>query len=193
MGLSHLPHIKNVTAGSNKYDPVHSSIFEVYITVPEAIASAVPEADCTLLSEQITKVSGLSALQKMPESASQKFYGVDVSYLKPVLSETRAKFTIEFNLNLRNVTDNYVLKAFKEWGRLSYDLATGSRTLKSSYCADTFRIAQANRDGSVWRAFVFHDVMIEKIDGLNDLEYTNGDALKITVSFVSDYWDEDMA
>ena len=191
--LNHLPHITNVAAGVNKWDPVHSSIFEVLIAFPEGIKGMVPQEDEIILSQQVQTVTGLDVLQKMPDSDSQKFLGVDVSYLKPVLDKTRAEFSIKFNLNLRNKTDNYVLKAFKAWGSISYNLADGTRTLKESYCADNFRIAQANRDGSVWRAFVFHDVMITKIDGLAELDYTNAKAADITVHFVSDYWDEDLA
>ena len=35
--LNHLPHLKNVKAGINKWDPVHKSLFEVYFTLPEPL------------------------------------------------------------------------------------------------------------------------------------------------------------
>ena len=37
--ISHLPHIRSTKAGVNKWDPMHDSIFEVYFTLPDGIAS----------------------------------------------------------------------------------------------------------------------------------------------------------
>ena len=61
--ISHLPHIKNTKAGNNYYDPMHSSVFEVYFTVPTAIQDKFKE-DEAILTEQVVSVSGLDALQK---------------------------------------------------------------------------------------------------------------------------------
>jgi hypothetical protein len=191
--ISHLPHVKNVAAGRNKWDPVHPSLFELFFTLPPAIQGEFSNEDVQTLTQQVTKVSGLDALNKTAAAGSQKFYGVDVSFLKPVLDNTYAEITVELNLNLRNTTDNYVLKIFKAWGRLGYNLLDGTRAVKSQYCSDSMRIAQANRDGSIWRAFKFYDTMITSITGLETLDYTSSDAQKLTVKFRSDYWDEDLA
>ena len=81
--LTHLPHIRNVQSGINKYDPMHSAMYEVYFTLPEAIQSQFKD-DEAVLTEQVTEVSGLDALQKTVGAGSQKFMGVDVSFLNPV-------------------------------------------------------------------------------------------------------------
>lgn len=185
-----LPHIKNVQAGENKWDPVHNSIFEIAFTLPPTLGDFNTEEYITLLGEQVTKVSGLDALQRMPKANSQKFWGVDVSFLEPSMESTRADFSCEFNLNLRNRTDNYVLSVFKAWQKLSYDLADGTRTLKKDYCAATFTVNIANRAGEIWRTVKFYDVMIYEIGGLADLDFTDKSAAKITCKFVSDYWDD---
>lgn len=190
--MSHLPHIMNMQSGANKWDPVHNSIFEVQLAIPAALQSAFA-AEQELLIEQVTKVSGLDALQKMPVAGSQKFHGVDVSFLNPTLDNTYADLTLTFNLNLRNTNDNFVLRLFKEWGRLSYDLHSGARTLKSDYCSASMMIAEANRDGTIFRAYAFKDVMITGITNLNDLDYTSNEARTIDVSFRSDYWEEVLA
>jgi hypothetical protein len=190
--VSHLPHIKNTQAGNNFYDPMHSSIFEVYFTLPTALQSTFKD-DEAILTEQVFSVSGLDALQKTVSAGQQKFLGVDVSYLNPVLDNTFAELQIVFNLNIRNATDAYVLKVLKAWGKLGYDLSDGTRTLMADYVADNLRIAEANRDGTVWRSYVFHKVMLTGITGIDELNYTNMDARQVTVSFRSDWWDEDLA
>jgi hypothetical protein len=154
--ITHLPHIRNTQAGNNRYDPVHGAVYEVVFTLPERLTSAgFTEEYVKLLTEQVTDVSGLDALQKTVAAGSQKFFGVDASFLNPMLDNTYAEFTINLNLNLREATDNYVLKVFKAWEKLGYDLADGTRTLMADYCSDGLRINEANRDGTIWRYYSF--------------------------------------
>jgi hypothetical protein len=190
--LTHLPHIKNVQSGINKYDPMHSAMYEVYFTLPAAIQTQFKD-DEAVLTEQVTEVSGLDALQKTVGAGSQKFMGVDVSFLNPVLDNTYAELTINLNLNIRNATDAFVLKVFKAWEKLGYDLSDGTRTLMADYCTDNLRIAEANRDGTIWRSYIFHKVMLTGVTGLDSLNYTSNDARVLTVTFRADYWDEDLA
>lgn len=190
--LSHLPHIRNVQSGINKYDPNHKSIYEVYFTLPAAIQSEFKEDEATL-TEQVTQVQGLDILQKTTPAGEQKFFGVTVSYLNPVLDTTAADLTIVFNLNLRNVTDNFVLKVFRAWENLSYDLSDGTRSIKTEYISDNMRIAEANRNGEIWRAYIFHHIMLTGVTGLEDLDYSSNDARTLTCTFRADFWDDDMA
>lgn len=190
--LTHLPHVKNVQSGVNRYDPNHSSIFEVYFTLPEAIKSQFAE-DEAILTEQVVSVNGIAALMKNTAVNKQRFMGVDVSHSSPVLDETRATITIEFNLNLRNTTDNFVLKLFMAWKNLNYNLNDGTRTLKADYVADNLRIAEANRDGTIWRSYVFHDVFLGEVSGIDSLSYDDNEPRKLSVQFVADYWDDDLA
>ena len=190
--LTHLPHVRNIKSGVNRWDPNHSAVFEVYFTLPAAIQSQFAE-DEAILTEQVTQVSGLDALQKNTAVGKQRFMGVDVSHSQPVMDETRATITVEFNLNLRNVTDNFVLKVFKAWKNLNYNLADGTRTLMNDYMGDNLRVAEANRDGTIWRSYIFHDVLIGEVTGIDTLNYDDNEPRKLTVQFISDYWDDDMA
>lgn len=193
-GLNHLPHIQNVAAGRNKYDPVHSSIYEVYITLPAALQQIGQfKEDEVLLTEQVTTVQGLDVLQKTTETGEQNFLGATVSYLNPVLDSTAADITIEFNLNLRNVTDNYVLKIFRAWENLSYDLSTGARGIKTDYIVDDLRISEATRNGTVWRSYVFHHVMLKGVTGLDGLDYTSSEARRLQCTFRADWWEDEIA
>lgn len=191
---SYTPHIQAIKAGNSLdlYDPVHNSIFEVTFELPAAVTAAGFDSEyIRLLQEHVTEVSGLDALQKTPGAGSQKFMGVDVSYLNPYLDNTYADITITFNLNLRNNTDNYILKLFKAWATICYDLhGHVARGLKADYVCKEVTIAVANRDGSVWKNVEFFDVFITAITGLDSLSYGNNDAATLQVTFRSDYWKE---
>jgi len=188
--LNNTPHFRHVASGMNKYDPVHKSIFEVYFEIPKMLQSDF-QSDATILTQQVISVQGLDALQKTTAAGEQKFYGVTVSFLNPMLDTTAADITVNFNLNLRDVTDNFVLRLFKTWANLSYDVLDGTRTIKQDYICDCLRISEANRNGQVWRAFIFHNVMLTGITGLDDLDYSSNDARTLACTFRCDYWDYD--
>lgn len=190
--LTHLPHVRNIKTAVNRWDPVHSAVFEVYFSLPEAIKAEFTEEEA-LLTEQVISVAGLDAFHKNTPVGKQRFMGADVSHQGPVMDDTRANITIVFNLNLRDVTDNFVYKAFLAWKNLNYNLADGTRTLKRDYVADVMRIAEANRDGTVWRSVVLNDVLLENITGIESLDYSDNEPKQLTVTFWSDSWDMDIA
>lgn len=186
-----LPHISNIQAGANKWDPMISSVFRVEFKLPDIVRKAAGQDNEIILSEQVTDIAGLDALQKTPTAGQQKFLGVDVSFLNPVLDNTFADLTVNLNLNLKNVTDAYVLKVFKLWEKAGYDLITGARTLKKQYCG-SMKVYEANRNGIVWRVAWFHDVMLTGVTNIDSLDYTQNEARKLTCTFRSDYWTEEL-
>ena len=187
--LNHVPHVRSVEAGRNYYDPVNTAIFEVSFSFPGLISAAVKDK-VDLLTEQVTNVAGLDNLHKTPAAGQQKFFGADVSYLNPTLDNTYAEITIDFNLNLRSVTDNYVLDAFLQWRNLNYNLGNGARYLKKDYVAPFIEIKMANRDGTVYRVVKLWDVMLINITGLDSLDITSNESPKLQCTFRSDYWDD---
>ena len=188
-----LPHITNSQAGRNRWDPVHTNIFEVTFTIPEALRAQYG-ADEQILTEHVLKIDGLDMLHKGPGVESQKFMGTDRSYIKPKMDNTRAEIGVTLTLNLRNETDNYVYKLFKAWTKLGYDIATGERHLKKDYVADWLKVSIANRAGDIFQEVVFKDVMLsEGISNFNELAYETDAALEISVKFISDWWTETMA
>ena len=191
--VSHLPHIMNTKAGIDRQDPMHSAIFEVYFQLPLALKSIFGSEDEHTITEQVTDVDGLDQLQKVVGAGSQKFFGVDVSFLNPTMEQTFCEFTVNFNLNIRNHTDAWLLKIFKAWGNLGYNLQDGTRTLMDDYVSNSVRIAEANRNGEIWRSYVFRKVMVVNVTGLPSLNYTENEPRKLSVTFRADYWDEDLA
>ena len=187
--LSHVPHVRSVNAGINYYDPVNTAVFEVGFTFPGLIEGVIGD-DVKILTEQVTNVAGLDNLLKTPAAGQQKFFGADVSYLNPTLDNTYADITIDFNLNLRSVTDNYVFDAFMQWRNLNYNLGNGARYLKKDYVAPFIEIKIANRDGTVWRVVKLWDVLLTNITGLDSLDITSNESPKLQCTFRSDYWDD---
>ena len=189
-----LPHITNSEAGRNLYDPYHNCLFEVYFTLPAAIRAQFGQ-DEALLTEHVVKIEGLENLDKGPEaSVEQKFQGTTRTYLAPKMDNTSAELTVEFNLNLRNGVDNYIYKVFKAWKNLNYDLETGTIVLKKDYVAEWMRVCVANRAGDVIKEVIFKDIMLSgNVDGLGSLDYSNNEAVNITVKFKSDWWKETIA
>lgn len=187
--LNHVPHVRSVEAGRNYYDPVNTAIFEVRFSFPGLISAAVKDK-IDLLTEQVTNVGGLDNLHKTPAAGQQKFFGADVSYLNPTLDNTYAEITMDFNLNLRSVTDNYVLDAFMQWRNLNYNLGNGARYLKKDYVAPFIEIKMANRDGTVYRVVKFWDVMLTGVSGFDSLDITSNESPKLQCTFRSDYWDD---
>jgi hypothetical protein len=188
-----LPHITNSEAGRNLYDPVFKNIFEVYFTLPTPLQAQFGK-DTELITEHVTKLSGLGALNRAPGTGTQKFMGTDRTYINPKLDSTSAEIEVTLNLNLRNKTDNYIYKLFRAWAYLGYNQDTGERHLKKDCCADFLKISIANQAGDIYREIVFRDVMIngDLGGGHEDVDYDSTDALELTVKFKSDWWKETM-
>lgn len=185
-----LPHIKNSTAGVERFDPVHKSMFEVTFTLPDALTNEFADMP-VLMTQHVLSVDGLGALYQAPSVEQQKFMGTDRSYIKPTVDSTKAEITIKFSLNLRNSNDNYILNVFRAWAALGYNIATGKRSLKKDYCAKWMTVDIANREGDIYQSISFKDIMINgpiEMDGA--LDYTDGGALELSVKFVSDWWKE---
>lgn len=187
-----LPHITNSQAGVNKWDPVHTNIFEVYFSLPEALRAQFGQ-DEALITEHVLSISGLGSLNRAPGVSQQKFMGTDRSYINSKLDNTFAEITVKLTLNLRNDVDNFIYKLFRAWAALGYDQNTGARHLKKDYCADYLKVSIGNRAGDIYHEVLFKDVMINgDLTGLDELNYDATDALELEVKFVSDWWQETM-
>lgn len=191
--VSHLPHVSNTKVWRDRWDPMHSSIFSVEFTVPFVLRGEYDSEEMCVLSLQVLSVEGLDGLQKSVGIYTQKYLGTDVAFFNPKIDNTTIDFNITFNLNLRNVSDAYVYKIFKEWYNLMYDMATGVRAIKDMCCAETMNIYEANRDGTIWRQITFRNVFVTSIQGMNSLDYTSSDPRILSVGLHADYWEEILA
>lgn len=187
--VSHFPHIKNVKVARERWDPMHSSMFLISFVVPAMMKGEFNEDELQILSQQVISVSGLDNLQKPLTTFQQKYLGVTKTYVVPYLDNTSVDFSITFNLNIRDYSDAYVVKLFKQWMNIIYSMSTGVYSLNAQHTAD-MTILEANRDGTVWRQLILKDCFPTNITGLDSLDYSVSDPRQLTVSFHSDYWDE---
>ena len=185
-----LPHITNSKAGVNRWDPVHSNLFEVRFTLPEVLKAEFGQ-DEALITEHVLSIGGLDAIHRTAGTGQQKFMGTTRTFIQPGVEDTSAELTVTFSLNLRgeNGTDNFIYRLFKAWSRLGYDINTGAKVLKRNYCADWLEVKIANRAGDVYEDVIFKDVMVkESISGPAEYNYETLDALTLEVKFASDWW-----
>lgn len=191
--ISRAPHLTNTHVGMERWDPMHSSMFAVIFTVPFVLRGEYNTEELRILSEQIYSIDGLDNINKTVGLYTQKYLGTDVAFFDPKVNNTTIDFNIIFNLNIRDGNDAFVYKLFKEWFSLMYDLPTGVRAIKDMVCAENMTILEANRDGTVWRQIVMHNVFVTAISGMNSLDYTASDPRQLTIAFHADYWDETIA
>jgi hypothetical protein len=185
-----LPHITNSQAGVNRWDYTPSNIFEVYFTLPEALRADFGQ-DEAIITEHVQKIDGLDAIHKTAELVEQKFMGTTRSFIKGSIDNTSADLTVDFALNLRNGTDNFIYRLFKAWSKLGYDINTGERSLKQDYLADWLRVKIANRAGDVYEDVIFKDVMLAgPVEGVGSYDYNSDDVLTLSVKFRSDWWSD---
>lgn len=183
-----LPHITNSQAGVNRWDYTPTNIFEIVFTIPEALRAQFGQ-DEAVITEHVQKIDGLDALHKTADTVQQKFMGTSRTFIKGSIDDTSAELSVDFALNLRNGTDNFIYKLFKAWARLGYNILTGERELKKDYCADFLNVKVANRAGDVYEDIVFKDVMLNgSPEGLGTYDYNSDDVVNLTVKFKSDWW-----
>ena len=187
--VSHLPHIKNVKAAIERWDPIYQSIFLVAFTVPPPLIGEYNQDELQILSQQVESISGLDNLNMAVQITTQKYLGLDVAFFNPTIENTGIDFTILFNLNLRDVSDAYVFKIFKQWIRLIYNMSTGVHALKHM-CTGQMTVLEANRDGTIWRQVVLKNVIPTEVKGLETLDYSSQEIRHLSVTFHADYWDE---
>lgn len=188
--ISHAPHITNTKVGLERWDPMHSSMFAVIFTVPFVLKGEYDTEEMRILSQQIYSVEGLDGINKTVGLYTVKYLGTDVAYFDPKIQNTTIDFNITFNLNIRDGNDAFVYKLFKEWFSLMYDITTGVRAIKDMCCAENMTILEANRDGTVWRQIIMHNVFVTAISGMNSLDYTSSDPRQLIIGFHADYWEE---
>ena len=187
--VSHLPHIKNIKAATERWDPLYQSIFFVRFSVPPTMRGEYNDDELIILSQQVISISGLDSLNKSVKTYTQRYFGIDRTFFTPIIDTTGIDYSIVFNLNIRNRNDVYVFRLFKEWLNLMYSISTGVYSLIDQTYGG-MEILEANRDGTIWRQIVLKNVIVTNISGLETLDYSSSDVRTLNVTFHADYWDE---
>lgn len=185
-----LPHIKNSKAGINRQEPLFKNLFEVYFSIPAALNDVVGVEDVAVLTEQVKSIDGLDSLTKTPATVDQTFMGTKRTYIGASIDDTSHEVKITLQLNMRNGTDNYIFKLFKNWNSLAYNMSTGTRTVKEDHVADFLRCVAFNRKGDIYKDITYHDVQLTGLTGISSFDYTATDIFELEVTFKSDWADD---
>ena len=138
-------------AGRNKFDPVHTSLFEVIFTVPEALKKHFAK-DEVLLTEHVTKISGLDALGQGSGDGGCRSSWVRIGLISSPISTVLVPSCLVTSPStsvMTRITTSITSSVLGQpW---DMDITTGRRALKRDYCAEWLRIRIANRVGDVYQ------------------------------------------
>ena len=186
-----LSHFKNSHAAVNKWEVVNPAMFEVTL-LPPTLDGQQDDKTTQLLLEHVRSISGLDGLNPAMGTVIQKYKQAERVYLG-VPEQTHLELQMTFSLNLNDSNENYIYTTLRKWYNKAFNPATGQYGLKKEYCGSMV-IVEYNRDGSIWRKITCHDVFpTGQITGMGNRSYEDPNAAnELTVTFMVDYWDEEV-
>lgn len=188
--MAGLPHWRNSTAATKKYEPLYLNQFEVLITPPPAIAGAAGFGDFLML-EHVKKIEGLPEQAASGKLVEQTYKFAKRMYAPAKPDTTIATLKIDFEVNLKDDNDNYIYNALRAWSDLVYDPLTGAQGLKKDYADALITVNIFNRVGDIYRTFDFSPVFIgpDKMTEMK-LDYASDDIYRLQATFTADTYTE---
>jgi hypothetical protein len=188
--MAGLPHWRNSTAATKKYEPLYLNQFEVIITPPPAVAQAIGYGD-NLMLEHVKKIEGLPELAATGKLAEQTYKFAKRMYAPAKPVDTIATLKIDFEVNLNDDNDMYIYNALRAWADLVYDPLTGAQGLKRDYADAIISVNIFNRVGDIYRQFDFTPVFIgpDKMSEMK-LDYSSDEIFRLQATFTADTFTE---
>lgn len=188
--MAGLPHWRNSTAATKKYEPLYLNQFEVIITPPPAVAQAIGYGD-NLMLEHVKKIEGLPELAATGKLVEQTYKFAKRMYASAKPETTIATLKLEFEVNLNEDNDMYIYNALRAWADLVYDPLTGAQGLKRDYADAIMSVNIFNRVGDIYRQFDFTPIFIgpDKMSEMK-LDYGVDDIYRLGVTFTADSFTE---
>ena len=192
MALNHYSHYWNSQAARNNWEVVSPALFEVDITFPLLISSALGDYK-PLLFEHVRSISGLDGVTPTVSNVVQKFKYAERHYAAAGPDKTSLELTITYTMNLNDEHQNYIYNLLRKWYDLIYNPQNGQMLTKAQYAGGSLmKIVEHDRDGSIYREIVcFNFFPSTPPTGLNDDNYdSTGDAKTVSITFIVDDWAE---
>jgi hypothetical protein len=184
-----LPHYINSPISMNKFEPLYMNLFDVAITLPQAIAGN----DAKLLVEEITKVDGLDVDKVPPAGITQVYKGAQRRFANAITDQTTIDIAIEFQVNLDDSNSAFCYKTLRAWCDLVWDPLTGAMMLKKDYTGGPMVVSVHNRRGDVYRQITAPVIWPTTNINAMALDYIGGGSTAFIISgmtFASDYWED---
>ncbi len=182
-----LSHFTNIQSHFEKWEPVYKNLFEVTILLPTALQQIHPDSKI-LLMENATSAS----LPTYPPlaTATQKFKYSTRLFLTTPDTTSISETSIKFNLNVNNQLQVFAFRMLKDWFDLGWNNETGELNYKRNLVGDII-INVHDREGMVIRRVTFHNAMMTKFTGWEDLSWDSGTELaSLDAGFAVDYWED---
>lgn len=178
-----LPHILNSQAGTKHHEAFTTNMFRVTLIPPRGV-NADP-----IVTESIVNCTGWK--EPGPDEISQNFQ-TSKRYYASAEVDIAQEITIEFELNLNDAYELYIVNKQIAWRRKVYDPTTGTRGMKKDYVGQII-IENYTRDGQIFWTRTLKNAWPkgELSGGAFELDYTSADPQKLSCTFRSDYYTED--
>lgn len=168
-------------------EPIISSQFRIQI-IPNPKTVGLDSLTIDILQEQIKKISGFDAFEKVPETIEQTIGPGTKAHFPGVVIDQTIEMSAEFNVNLRgdDGTDATTFVALKRMKDKQYDRSTGVRGLLKD-CAFTVIVYRLTKDGKVWWTATMENCLFQAqgIAGLDEVNLESNDAAVLQVAWKS--------
>ena len=182
--MAGLSHFLNSKASTNYYEPFYKNLFEVTILPPPGISGG------ELLLEHVKTIGGLET-DKGSDMIEQTYKRAKRSFQSGIPTGTTVDLAIAFSLNLNDSNEMYVYKTLRDRWRAARNPMTGEQGIKKYYYGQIV-VTNHTRKGDIFWQRTFNSCIpmgnIPTFDG----DYSAGDAHEMSVTFRSDYWEENI-
>lgn len=182
-----LAHFTSVDSHREKWEPIHSNLFEVTIILPQVLQSIHPNATHLLLENTVE--ANMPTYPTLTTSEQRFKYSTRLFVMMPDTTSIK-DLKIKFNLNQNNDYQIFCFKMLKDWYDLAWNNETGTLHYKKNLIGDII-IHHHDKEGKVIRRVTYHNVMMVGFTGMETLNWASGtEVMSLDASFVADYWED---
>jgi hypothetical protein len=182
-----LAHFTMIDSHKEKWEPIHSNLYEVTIILPEILQSIHPDATHLLLENSTTATM---PTYKELSVIKQKFKYSSRVFLSTPADTSIDDMKIKFNLNQNDDYQIFVFKMLKDWYDLGWNNETGTLHYKKNMVGDVI-IHQHDREGKVIRRVTYHNCQMKNFTGMETLAWdSNTEVMSLEASWAVDYWED---
>jgi hypothetical protein len=186
-----IPHFTNLQMtgspggpGTNPQEPVYLNLFEITFILPTILQAQ--GRDPILLLQQ-AKTVDLGITNKEIATTDQRFKYTTRTFLNAGPSETGAKPSINFNVNVNDQGSMEVWNTLRSWYDLAWNSQNGTLHYKAD-CIGTIIVNHHDRKGLVLRRVTFQNCQLTSLTSPS-LDWSGqGIWESTTANFAADYW-----
>ena len=182
-----LAHFTMIDSHKEKWEPIHTNLYEVTIILPQILQSIHPNATHLLLENTVT---AQMPMYKDLATIEQRFKYSTRLFLGTPDNTSIDDMQIKFNLNQNDDYQIFVFKMLKDWYDLAWNNETGTLHYKKNMVGDVI-VHQHDREGKVIRRVTYHNCQFRNFEDMEELNWeSNTEVMSFTGHWASDYWED---